>query len=97
MEKNTSLKKAQSFATATAKAATSSASKNNDYDDDNFDKHDFMNAFIKCYYKSKKKSAGKGKRKSIDSDNDPSDSDSNLMNFIYTSAINHVITKVMGQ
>jgi hypothetical protein len=32
-----------------------------------------MNAFIKSYDKSQKKSAGKGKRKRSDSDNDSSD------------------------
>jgi hypothetical protein len=39
-----------------------------------------MNAFIKSYDKSQKKSAGKGKRKRSDSDNDSSDSDSNYSN-----------------
>jgi hypothetical protein len=48
--------------------------------DDKFDKHDFMNDFIKSYYKSQKLSAGKGKRKCSDSDNDSSDSDSNYSN-----------------
>jgi hypothetical protein len=51
-----------------------------DYDEDEFDKHDFMNFFIKSYDKSQKKSDGKGKRKRSDSDNDYSDSDSNYSN-----------------
>jgi hypothetical protein len=59
------LEKAHSFATETAKAACASASKNNDYDDDKFDKHDFMNASIKSYDKSKNKSAGKGKKNAV--------------------------------
>jgi predicted aspartyl protease len=80
--KKDKLEKAQYFATATAKAASASASatKNNDSDYDKFDKHNFMNAFIKSYDKSKKKSAGKVKRKRSDSDNDSSDSDSNCSN-----------------
>jgi hypothetical protein len=45
--KKDKIEKSQSFATATAKAASVSASKKNDSDDDKFDKHDFMNAFIK--------------------------------------------------
>jgi hypothetical protein len=61
--KKDKLEKAQSFATATTKVASATASKKNDYDEDKFDKHDFMNAFIKSYDKSQKKSAGKGKRK----------------------------------
>jgi hypothetical protein len=44
--------KAQSFATATAKVATASASKNHDSYDDKFDKHDLINVFIKSYDKS---------------------------------------------
>jgi hypothetical protein len=78
--KKDKLEKAQSFATATGKAASASASKKNDSDDEKFDKHDFMNAFIKSYDKSQKKSAGKGKRKRSDSDNDSSDSDLNYSN-----------------
>jgi hypothetical protein len=52
--KKDKLEKAQSFATATeAKSSvTANASKNKDSDDDKFDKHDFMNAFIKSYDKS---------------------------------------------
>jgi hypothetical protein len=52
--KKDKLEKAQSFATATAKSASASASasKNNDSDEDRFDKHDFVNAFIKLYDKS---------------------------------------------
>jgi hypothetical protein len=38
--RKTSFEKAQSFATATAKAISASASKKNDSDDDKFDKHD---------------------------------------------------------
>jgi hypothetical protein len=55
--KKDKLEKSQSFATAAAAraATTAIASKNKDYDDDKFDKHDFMNAFIKSYDKSKKK------------------------------------------
>jgi hypothetical protein len=75
--KKDKLEKAQSFATATAKAVSASAFKNNDSDDDKFDKYDFINAFIKYYDKSQNQSSGKGKRKRIDSDNDSSDSDSN--------------------
>jgi hypothetical protein len=75
--KKDKLEKAQYFSTATAKAASTSASKNNDYDEDKFYKHDFTDAFIKSYDKSQKKSAGKGKRNRSDSDNDSSDSDSN--------------------
>jgi lysyl-tRNA synthetase class I len=80
--KKDKLEKAQSFATATAKAVSASASKKNDSDNDKFDKHDFMNAFIKSYDKSQKKSSGKGKIKcsDSDSDNDSSDSDSNYSN-----------------
>jgi hypothetical protein len=80
--KKDKLEKYQSYATATAtaKAASASASKKNDSDEDKFDKHDFMNAFIKSYDKSQKKSAGKGKRKLSDSDNDSSDSHSNYSN-----------------
>jgi hypothetical protein len=61
-------------------AASASASKKNDSDDEKFDKHDFMNALIKSYDKSQKKSAGKGKIKHGDSDNDSSDSDSSYSN-----------------
>jgi hypothetical protein len=75
--KKENLEKYQSFATATVKAVSTSASKNNGYDDDRFDNHDFMNAFIKSYDKSEKKSAGKGKRKRSDSDNDSSHYGSN--------------------
>jgi hypothetical protein len=80
--KKDKLEKAQSFATATAtaKAATASASKNDEYDDDKFDKHDFMNAFIKSYDQYINKSAVKGKIKRSDSDNGTSDSDSNYSN-----------------
>jgi hypothetical protein len=53
--KKDKLEKAQSFATATSKAASSSAFKKNYSDDDKFDKHDFMNAFIKSYDRSQKK------------------------------------------
>jgi hypothetical protein len=81
-------KQAQSFATATAKAASASASKKNDSYEDKFDKHDFMNAFIKYYDKSKKKSAGKGKRRRSDSDNDSSGSDFNYSNSYQIVALN---------
>jgi hypothetical protein len=55
--KKDKLEKYQSFATATAtaKAASASASNNIDYDDDNFDKHDLINALIKSYDKSQNK------------------------------------------
>jgi hypothetical protein len=78
--KKDKLEKSQSCATVAAKAASASASKQNDSDEEKFDKHDFMNAFIKSYDKSQKKSAGKGKRKPSDSDNDSIDSDSNYSN-----------------
>jgi hypothetical protein len=47
-----------------------------------------MNAFIKSYDKSHKKSSGKGKRKRSDSDIDPSDYDSN-----YSNSYKHVALK----
>jgi hypothetical protein len=65
--KKDKLEKTQSYATATEKSASASASKKNDSDEKKFDKHDFMNAFIKSYDKSRRKSAGKGKRKRSDS------------------------------
>jgi hypothetical protein len=66
----------------------------NDYDDDKFDKHDFMNAFIKSYDKSQKISAGKGKRKCSDSDDDSSDSDSNYLNSYQLVALKTKHTKI---
>jgi hypothetical protein len=78
--KKDKLEKGQSYATETAKAAYASASKQNDSDDEKFDKHDIINAFIKSYAKSQNKAAGKCKRKRSDSYTDSSDSYSNYSN-----------------
>jgi hypothetical protein len=59
--KKDKLEKSQSYATATAKAASASASKKNDSDEEKFDKHDFMNAFIKSYDKSQRNQLAKAR------------------------------------